>query len=424
MANDTKDAGVGEAPDKSRSKRDLISAVPFWAVAVTGVFLILLGFFIEDRLDDFGAIYSKLTNTEEYATAAPEVPAGNDVADGTPQTDHQNDQGQRSGPVSTDLAVEEADQSYSGHKLSFGLVVVLLLKELGVAAIVAGIIGGIFESQVREREARHSRQLRLEVAEDATFALFGLSHDHKFVKAAIATNLKADIVRVDLTQHYKLRELTDEEARTVDPACPEEAQKRFVMLDMEQIYGFRNVASHDIDHSIPIGVPRRSGNGIAELTEANFVSLDGNKLTDGEIKNGIDEDSSTRDYLQYRWTRRIKSGETCSVIANVVTIKERSDNEVWGSFFPTMGDVTLSLQALPGMRYDVRKLSNGMLEPADGVPIPNKKTWKLTGPLLRHNSVVFWWRTAADDGAAICPPEDNLTDAAETAQETGNDVKH
>lgn len=328
---------------------------------------------------------------------------------------------------------EAANAADASHTLEWWGLVILLVKELGVAAIVASIVGGVFDAQARreekfraqqweaeqaklsesfrDREAERSAELRRKVAEDATFALFGLTHDRAFVKAVIETNLLADVVRVDLIQDYKLRNLSQNEAMTIDATCPDEASSRFVMLDMEQRFKFRNVTSRPIDHRIRIGVPRRAGSGISNLTKATYVKLGSEEpLTEQSIADAIDLSCSNEDYLEYAWNREIAPGGEISVVANVACVKERSDNEVWGSFFPTMGGAQLSLEVLDGMHWGLRELTNGTKSiKADVIPKANKTTWIISGPLLRHNSAVFWWRTKADSGEALCIGDSDST---------------
>ena len=293
-----------------------------------------------------------------------------------------------------------SDTRADGHSLTPTLLVVLLLKELGVACVVAAIVGMTLEKRAREHDMERHHRLQMSVAENAVFALFGLSHDREFVQAVVDTNLKAAVVRTNLTQTYKLRNLTTTEARLINPKAPEDALRRFLILDMEQHYIFKNVSTAPIHHEIPLAVARRRGAGASAVTGATYVSIGQKPLSSAEIEAGIDKGSSEDHYLRYVWKRYIPAHGTLQVVANVACLKERSDNEVWGSFFPTMGEVSLTLEVLDGMNFGLRPISNADMKLKDEVPSTCRQSWVLSGPLLRHNSAVFWWRTYADDGLA------------------------
>ena len=383
--------------------RNFISARLFFLSMVAGVIFILAGFWLEDRLDDFEVIYQNIT-TPRQASAQPATSLTHQSVDVT--------------SIGTTAVTTTGGRET--HKLTRGLVVVLLLKELGVACLVAGIVGMIIERQAKEHDRRRAEEMQVALATNAVFALFGLSHDKEFIQAVVDTNLKAEIVRTDLTQIYKLRKLTTQEADEVNPSAPTDAMQRFVVLDMVQHYAFKNVSSAPLKLDIPLAVSRRSGAGASHVTKATYVSLGGVVLSATEIEAAIDHSDSNEHYLSYKFRRTINSGCTLSVVANLACLKERSDNEVWASYFPTMGTVTLTLEVLDGMIFGLRNVSNGHLTVKDEVPSEIRKTWVLTGPLLRHNSAVFWWRTPADDGApgATTAVETTIAPSADPVAET------
>lgn len=56
---------------------------------------------------------------------------------------------------------------------------------------------------------------------------------------------------------------------------------------------------------------------------------------------------------------KLRADETLPVIISVRCVKELSDNEVWGSFYPTVEGITLCLSVLNSMRFGVRPLGSG-----------------------------------------------------------------
>jgi len=292
--------------------------------------------------------------------------------------------------------VKPGENHGGGHSLTLLNLAVLLLKELGVAFLVASIIGWAIEKQAKERDNQRAMQLREDVANDAVFALYGLRHRRDFIKAVVETNLEAKIVREDMKVAYSLRTLSREEADVVSPKKPADALERFVVLEMTSTYTFRNVAASGELAIIRYAIALRQGAGARQLTKAHYVCIDDKQLNDKEIEAGISAPENSDD-LTYQWQRPLDPNGTVRVIISARCVKERSDNEVWGSFFPTMGNMDLSLTVLPGMRFGVRELSSASLSSKLSVPSDVSRSWTLTGPLLRHNSIVFWWRTPEDD---------------------------
>ena len=372
---------IGRAvSSKSKKSSKWIEQIRFSGIFVIGLALIAIGFAVDSvssGIDDW-IDHLNASTVQVMATQAP--PASQAPSTG---------------------AMRSARERGRKYHLPPAEMFSAFFKELGVAFVVAAIVGMLVEVKAKEHDAERSEQLRLDVAKDATFALFGLFHDPDFVRAVIRCNLMAEVVRTDMTQTYRLRNLTDEEAATVNPKSPVDAKKRFVMLDMEQHFTFKNVSSGTVIHRVGLGVARRSGVGASAVTKANFVRLgDKPALSAEEIEASVDVDQSNETYLHYTWERELRPQDRLSVDANVQCLKERSDNEVWASFFPTMGEVKLNLVVMPDMAFGLRPVTNGESEEIDAVPFPGRlsKSWVLKGPLLRHNSAVFWWRTQEDDG--------------------------
>lgn len=291
-----------------------------------------------------------------------------------------------------------AAHEVGGHGLGFVGLLTLLLKELGVAFLVAAIIGVMLEKQAKERDNERAMKLRADVANDAVFALYGLRHRREFVKAVVETNLEQKIVREGMKLDYRLRALTEDEATTILPHRPEDALQRFVILEMTSSYSFRNVSSTDQDVRVRYVVPLRHGVGTRHVTGAHFVRIGDETLNSGQISDAVQPGD---DDLEYAWTRTLGPDQTLPVIISVRCVKELSDNEVWGSFYPTVDGVTLSLTVLDDMRFGVRPLSSASLVEQPRVPSEISRTWRLEGPLLKHNSAVFWWRTREDDGEEV-----------------------
>ena len=301
--------------------------------------------------------------------------------------------------------------------LTWKMVVVLALKEFGIACMVAGIIGLAIDKQAEERDIERAMALRKDIASDAVFALFGLKHDRAFIKAVIETNLEADIVRSGLNLKYSLRNLNEEEAKTVLPKDPEKALQRFVILHMTSSYTFQNVSSGEAPVIVKNSIARRRGAGARAVTRATYICLNGEEVPRDTIEDYLVSHEDD-DQARYEWPRRLRAGEALHVIANVETLKERSDNEVWGSYYPTMAGLEIEFSPLPGMNFGVRENTNGTLIPIPGVPDKDgTKRWRLGSPLQRHHSLVFWWRIHEDDALDGTTPAAQYSEPQSPPQE-------
>ena len=284
------------------------------------------------------------------------------------------------------------------HHLSAVAVISLLFKEVGVAFVVAWVITNGVEAAAREREIeRHERQTT-ETAKAVIHGLYALQHEPSFVKAVVETNLEAKIVRQGMTLKYKVRSLRNAEAQTVFPAESERAKDKFVILEMFSEYTFRNVSSQPQPVAVQYQVALRHGAGAKSISRATDVIIgDEDPLTSDQISKAI-LNLGHEEEVRYRWDRILQPGRTLKVTIYAQTLKERSDSETWGSFFPTMGNIAIEFEVPDQNVFGVRPLSNGMLVEHHTVPkLSTKRCWILNGPILRHNSLVFYWRTPEDD---------------------------
>ncbi|KQT31889.1 hypothetical protein ASG29_08365 [Sphingomonas sp. Leaf412] len=308
-----------------------------------------------------------------------------------------------------------------------GKVISLFVAEFGVALLVAYFISVTIDVRVRQAElamrqredrereerrvaeakeiedrrrteAEENERRQTQISQNVVQGVYGLQHTPAYVKAVIETSLRPDIVRDSADLEYTVRELTrDEVAVTgVDP-------QRFVVLEMLSSYRFRNVASSEKPVDVRYAVAVRHGKGARTFTAVKRTSIGGTDLTEDQIVAALTLDEHEHE-KSYVWPRKIPGNGTLAVRITVFALKERSDNEVWGSFFPTVAGATLRLTVLPGMRFGVRPLTASPMtcerrEATLGV-------WKCGGSILPNDSVVFWWRTPEDDAETILPAPD------------------
>ena len=140
----------------SGKSRGFIPVRSFWSALLAGAALIMAGFFLDDNLDGLSNAWRNVAGTppvEAQQVRADLIKNGQGNVD-TP-VDPQSKSQTSNQP--NDKAAIEADRAElpppEQHALTFGSVLVLLLKELGVAFWVAGLIGLIIEKRIREHES-------------------------------------------------------------------------------------------------------------------------------------------------------------------------------------------------------------------------------------------------------------------------------
>jgi hypothetical protein len=268
----------------------------------------------------------------------------------------------------------------------------LFLAELGVALVIAWVISVWIERQARERDNAEAEERRRLIAENVVLGVWGLQHKPAYVRTVLETNLQPTTVRDAVDMDFSVRRLTPQEVKRlgVEP-------DRFVVLRMMTSFRFLNLSSKTSALDVRYSVAIRGGKRLREFTRVESASLAGVQLTPSEITAAETIDPQ-RGMKRYCWPRTIPGGGTLPVTISCLTIKEASDSEVWGSYFPTVDGASFSLQVLPEMRFGVRPLlaspcNNVSFSQAEGVGV-----WKVEGSILPNDSIVFWWRLPEDDG--------------------------
>jgi len=284
----------------------------------------------------------------------------------------------------------------------------LFVAEVGVALIVAFFVAYLVESRIKVQEARQRERERSEenvrklqdaeaaerrrqvLARDVVEGVYGIQHKPSYVKAVIERNLQSMIVRDMIDLEYTLSELTDEQIEILH--VPD--ARRFVMLTMLTTYTFRNLSSYEKQTDVRYSLPVRGGEGARALTQVEWAKIGEDVLSRSDIDNALESADEENDKT-YAWPRSIGGNGQLYVSIRATALKERSDNEVSGFFYPSIDGARLRFTALPGMKFGLRPLTNSDITPERQEA--NLATWDGRGPVLPNDSVVFWWRIPADD---------------------------
>lgn len=297
---------------------------------------------------------------------------------------------------------------YNWHLLAFGLLLIVVVtmfktvdfldfvfsatKEVGVALIIAWVISAWIEKQAREQDEAAAEERRRLIAENVVLGVYGLHHPVNYVKTVVSTNLHPPIVRKNFRSSCRLEYPTTEQLDEL--SIPE---GRFLILRMNCTYTFLNVSKSDQKFIIPFSLALRHGDKLRDFTRVCQAHLGGHALNIGDINDAITHDDD-EDFKSYAWTREIKAGSTFDIHIEAISIKELSDNEVWGSYFPTVEYTEMEVHVPPGMRYGLRSLGATRMQNTYLSAEAGTGAWRINGPTLPNDSLVFWWRSLEDDG--------------------------
>ena len=303
-------------------------------------------------------------------------------------------------------------------------VLTLFFAELGVALIVAYIIGWGIDEQAKRREQRiqaakeeqerlrqalekqaeqareeRERQETLErekrMTQDVFRGVLGIQHSSEYVRKVIESTLDRKIIRRQVTLMYKLSRLTADDAAELGVADP----TKFMFLDQAFTFEFENLSSDKLPLPVKFALPARHGPKLRSASRVLSATI-GGKAQNVESALGGDLKGDAK---VYTWPHEIGPHGKLTVAVTARVIKEDSDSEVWCSYFPCTEGMSLQVTAPDDLHVGMRNntASQETLEmPASG---NGMAVWKIDGPILPHNSVVFYWRTPEHDGDAPVP---------------------
>jgi hypothetical protein len=267
-----------------------------------------------------------------------------------------------------------------------------LCKEIGFALLIAwGVSAGI-ERRARERDEENAEQTRGRIARDVVHAVYGLNHDANYVRTVIETNLHSKIVREFYDCEYTIEPLSPAEEKAL--GAPPGRLLRFTQVSK---YSFLNVSGADVAFDVKYSLPARFGQKLRDFAGVQAISFDGKWQERPEVdKHQTSQPDDS--YKSYCWPRVVPGHQKLEVVVRAVSIKELSDNEIWGSYHATYKGMDLVVHVkAPGVRYGLRALTATEVKKVYDTKEGDAR-WEIVGPILPNDSVTFWWRMPEDDG--------------------------
>lgn len=269
-----------------------------------------------------------------------------------------------------------------------------LLKEIGFALIIAWAVSYGIERTAKKREHEAHEHARKQMASDVVHAVFGLLHSPSYVRTVVETTLQCRIVRLHYNVSYLIEPLSDK-----DVANLRVTPGRFVKLSQVSSYTFKNVSGAPIKHAVRYALPVRASPKLYEFAGITKIKIGDKTIAGPDVAKGL---VSGREELfkAYSWDKTIEPGGELPVVVEAISLKELSDTEVWGSYHATYEGMVMSVRcAVPEIvRFGIRNLTASPTTKVYENAGQNAE-WKIEGSILPNDSVVFWWRSAEDDGA-------------------------
>lgn len=272
--------------------------------------------------------------------------------------------------------------------------IILLIAEIGYAFIIAWIVSvaiEAFATAERNKEVTDQREM---IANDVMQAIFGIRHEKNYVRSVIETCFEQPHFREDYDLKYTIDSFPESDRVRLNLEAG-----RFVLMRTRMRYRVRNMSGKDESFRIGYGLPTRSSL-LHDLCKVTKIMVAGRSYKNSEIQetevvhNGENVSLNDRAYEIFV---PVYGGGSVEILIESQTVKEMSDNDTFGFRYPT-SNARLTMDVnVDGLIFGVTpRVAAKIIEIVP--PTDRSGEWRIDGPILPFNSVVFWWRTPKDDG--------------------------
>ena len=216
-----------------------------------------------------------------------------------------------------------------------------VLKEMGFASLIALIIAVVIERTSRARQEMTTSERQREIAESVFRGVFETDIPKTIVDEVVEGILKSKIVRLDHTSTYVLNDRTKE---------VEGKSYKYIELTATSSYTLQNVSREYVVVPIRLMFPVPGNPYLRDMAKLMNFAINDRSLSSQEIEAG-NEAAGNTEYLQgYLWEQELAPGATVRVRGTSTLIKDRSDNEIWTSLYPSK---SMRLYVTMNCRYGI-----------------------------------------------------------------------
>ena len=228
-----------------------------------------------------------------------------------------------------------------------------------------------------------------EIAESVFRGVFETDIPKTIVDEVVEGILKSKIVRLDHTSTYVLNDRTKE---------VEGKSYKYIELTATSSYTLQNVSREYVVVPIRLMFPVPGNPYLRDMAKLMNFAINDRSLSSQEIEAG-NEAAGNTEYLQgYLWEQELAPGATVRVRGTSTLIKDRSDNEIWTSLYPSKSMRLYVTMNCRDMEFGADALHRAPIKKVAGEDGDmGHHEWELTRPVLPYQSIVFWWRPKEPD---------------------------
>jgi hypothetical protein len=262
-----------------------------------------------------------------------------------------------------------------------------LLRELGFAFIIAGLVAVIIELSAKTVEMMEDSIQKERVSRDVLEALIGYRFPAAVKQMAITTFFGSPIMRENLKVNIEILPLPK------DIPIDSVIAGNFVLLDISLRYTLQNTSSSSSKNKIGTTVPMSRLPQADSFLKPYFVKLgDGDEIDECDVDGicKIDQESFLKKYF---WERDVNPDNPRDVHICYRVLRQIDDSFVWKSAFCSTDLEVVVLFRSGERKVMVEAIHNGEMKEKtrkkveDGYEI----TYKSTVPLLPNQGFLLWW---------------------------------
>lgn len=294
--------------------------------------------------------------------------------------------------ATTALAVAVALLVISFYAVDHETFMGFLVREFGLALLVAVFIWVIFEVFVHEQNDEVWAQRAELIAKNVFFGVFKRNFPSDFIREANILVLDHTFIRSGLNVTYTISDecFTGRAGDTQD----------FVKLRALARFKVRNVGNASAPLPIAIGLPNPLLDEMKAHCKVNRVTIKSANFTENPDLTEAEEEFRERlqDDDQYQVpfilpSRNVAPGEEIEIIFDYHMAKESEDTEIFQTKYPTDSVIITIMDKGPTPRVvRARAIHYSTLENDTAAESSGTYNFKLERYLLPHQGFAIWWK--------------------------------
>lgn len=265
------------------------------------------------------------------------------------------------------------------HYLDKNLFWHLLTLELGIAGIVAFILIFTIERLTKEERENATKKQIQSITKNLFHAIYGRYIPDSVFSEVERSLFSCDVVRTNYQINYAISAVSQ------IPEFPTEEAKEHLMCSITSRYDLKNITDKEIKYDIRSFIELPIDKELWQFVKFSEISIDG---TSCDIST-----ENTDSHIVLTQMARIGPKSKISVITKCVTIKRKTDSEVWASIIPSDG-IKMTVSSPPHIEVKASEnhstaLNYSLINESN---IITTEEWSINTGVFPHQSIIFWWK--------------------------------